>query len=443
MPGGAEGLSVAAPRAEPAPPQPPRVSVLALGMAGSLILEVATDVRARTAQGRQICDLTIGDFDSRQFPIPEVLRDRIIAALAAGETNYPAGPGMPVLREAIRTFSRERLGISYPLESVLVTSGARPVLYSAYRTLVDPGDRVVFPVPSWQNSYYCQLVGATEVPVSCDAAADFLPSRGTLEPHIRGARLLVLNSPVNPTGTMFRAEALAAICDLVLEENARRRGRERPLYLLYDQVYWMLTFGAIPHVTPVALRPAMAEYTISLDAISKSFAGTGLRVGWALGPPDVVRYMGDLVVHMGGWAPRPEQVATAVLLGSGEAIADYHRTMNRGLKERLDALYSGVQAMRAAGLPVDATAPAGAIYLSARFALAGYRTAGGQRLVTNQDIRRYLLDEADFAAVPFQAFGVPEDTGWFRLSVGAVSVAHIEAALPRVRAALERATPPA
>jgi aspartate aminotransferase len=423
--------------------QPSRVSKLALGMAGSLILEVATDVRTRTARGRMICDLTIGDFDSRQFPIPQVLRDRIIAALGAGETNYPAGPGMPALREAIRAFSRDRLGVDYPLESVLVTSGARPVLYSAYRTLVDPGDRVVFPVPSWQNSYYCQLVGATEVPVPCSAAADFLPSRATLEPHVRGARLLVLNSPVNPTGTMFRADALAAICDLVLEENARRAGRERPLYLLYDQVYWMLTFGAVRHVTPVALRPAMSEYTISLDAISKSFAATGLRVGWALGPPDVVRYMGDLVVHMGGWAPRPEQVATAVLLGSSDAIDEYHRTMNRGLKERLDALYTGVQAMRAAGLPVAATAPAGAIYLSAQFALAGCRTAAGERLVTNQDIRRYLLDEADFAAVPFQAFGVPEDTGWFRLSAGAVSVADIEAALPKVRAAVERVIAPA
>jgi aspartate aminotransferase len=367
-----------------------------------------------------------------------VLRDRIIAALTAGETNYPAGPGMPALREAIRVFSRDRLGVEYPLESVLVTSGARPVLYSAYRTLVDPGDRVVFPVPSWQNSYYCQLVGATEVPVPCDASADFLPTRETLEPHVRGARLLVLNSPVNPTGTMFRADALTAICDLVLEENARRAGRERPLYLLYDQVYWMLTFGATRHVTPVALRPAMSAYTISLDAISKSFAATGLRVGWALGPPDVMRYMGDLVVHMGAWAPRPEQVATAVLLGSTDAVEDYHRTVNRGLKDRLDVLYAGVQAMRAAGLPVNATAPAGAIYLSVQFALAGYQTASGQRLVTNQDIRRYLLDEADFAAVPFQAFGVPEDTGWFRLSVGAVSVADIEAALPKVRAAVER-----
>src|ERR1700689_5704268 len=127
-----------------APVAPSRVSALARGMAGSLILEVATDVRKRTSSGRTICDLTIGDFDSRQFPISQVLRDRIIAALTAGETNYPAGPGMPALREAIRTFSRDRLGVDYPLESVLVTSGARPVRDSAYPPLVVPGDGAGF-----------------------------------------------------------------------------------------------------------------------------------------------------------------------------------------------------------------------------------------------------------------------------------------------------------
>jgi len=417
---------------------PSRVSVVAAGMAGSLILAVAADVRARTTGGRRICDLTIGDFDARQFPIPETLREGIVTALRGGETNYPAGPGMPALREAIRAFSRERMGVDYPVESVLVTSGARPVLYSAYRTLVDPGDRVVFPVPSWQNSYYCELVGARAVPVSCDASADFLPTRASLERDIRGARLLVLNSPVNPTGTMFDATALSAICDLVLEENARRAGRERPLYVLYDQVYWMLTFGAAAHVTPVALRPAMAPFTVSVDAISKSFAATGLRVGWALGPPDIIRYMGDLVVHMGAWAPRAEQIATAALLGSPDAIAAYHATLTHGIDARLQALYQGIRAMRERGLPVDATAPAGAIYLSARFALAGGRTPRGTRLETNDDVRLYLLDEAGFAAVPFQAFGVPEESGWFRLSVGAVTLADIADVLPKLDAAVER-----
>jgi aspartate aminotransferase len=415
------------------------VSTMAAGMAGSAILKVGADVAAKKAGGRPICDLSVGDFDPRQFAIPGLLRDRIQEALRAGETNYPPGPGLLALREAIRVFSRERLALDYPLESVVVTSGARPGIYGTYRTLVDPGDRVVYPVPSWQNSYYCQLVGARDVPVACGPATNFLPTRAALEPVVRGARLLVLNSPANPTGTVFDAETLGGICDLVLEENARRAGRERPLYLLYDQVYWMLTFGAAEHVTPAALRPAMAPYTVSLDAISKSFAATGLRVGWVLGPADVVSRMTDLLGHVGAWAPRAEQVATAALLVAPEVVSEYNRAFREGLRARLDTLSRGIVAMRDRGLPLDCTAPAGAMYLSARFALMGRRSPTGGVFATNEDIRAYLLGEADFAAVPFQAFGVPEETGWFRLSVGAVSVEAIERVLPKVAAAVERA----
>jgi aspartate aminotransferase len=404
----------------------PRASALATGMAGSAILKVVADVAARKAQGRQVCDLTMGDFDPRQFPIPASLAAGIEAALRDGQTSYPPGAGMPALRESIRAFSRRGLGVDYPVESVLVTSGARPGIYAAYQTLVDPGDRVVYAVPSWQNSYYCQLVGATPVVVPCDASTRFLPTPEALAPVLRGARLLALNSPLNPTGTMFDAEGLGAICDLVLEENARRGSRERPLYVLYDQVYWMLTLGDAPHVTPVALRPAMAPYTVSVDAISKSFAATGLRVGWVLGPADIIRYMSDFLSHVGTWAPRPEQVAVAALLASPETIGEYHRELRIGLRARLDALYRGIVRMRDHGLPVDATPPEGAIYLSARFALP---------LADNEAIRAYLLEEADFAAIPFQGFGVAEDSGWFRLSAGAVSVADIEAVLPKVEAA--------
>jgi aspartate aminotransferase len=295
----------------------------------------------------------------------------------------------------------------------------------------------VYSVPSWNYSYYCQLVGARAVPVVCDAATNFLPTRALLETAVRGARLLVLNSPLNPTGTAFDAATLAGICDLVLEENERRAGRERPLYLLYDQVYWMLTFNGVKHVTPMALRPALAPYTLSVDAISKAFASTGLRVGWVLGPADLVRSMGDFISHVGAWAPRPEQVATAALLTARSAIESYNRTISQGLQARLGALYQGIMAMHSRGLPVEAVPPAGAIYLSARFNLAGCRTASGVTLGTNEDIRAYLLREAGFAVVPFQAFGVEGETGWFRLSAGAASVADIEAVLPQVEAALD------
>jgi aspartate aminotransferase len=253
---------------------------------------------------------------------------------------------------------------------------------------------------------------------------------------IRGARLLALNSPLNPTGTAFSPETLGAICDLVLEENARRGAGERPLYVMYDQVYWMLTFGETRHVDPVSLRPEMAPYTIYVDGISKAFAATGVRVGWVVGPKDIIDSMNNFLGHVGAWAPRAEQIATAKLLDAPQEITTFATALTGGVRQRLDALYDGIMAMKADGLPVDATVPMGAIYLSARFALNGKRTVDGQTLRTNDDVRRYLLEAAGFAVVPFQAFGVKDDTGWFRLSVGAVSLGEIERVLPVLKGAV-------
>src|SRR5215469_6447806 len=147
-----------------------RVSAMADGMLGSAILKIAGEVRTLSGQGRKVCNLTVGDFDPRQFPIPAVLREGIEQALRSGETNYPPGNGVPSLRDAVRSYSRDWLGLDYPLEGTLVMSGARPAVYAAYRTLVDPGDRVLYSVPSWNYSYYCQLVGARGVPIPCDSA---------------------------------------------------------------------------------------------------------------------------------------------------------------------------------------------------------------------------------------------------------------------------------
>jgi aspartate aminotransferase len=418
-----------------------RVSTMAGGLVGSEILKIAGDIRALVAEGRQICNLTVGDFSPAEFRIPAFLEEEIRRALESGETNYPPSEGIPALRSAVQAFYREWLGLDYPLGSILVTGGSRPGIYTVYRALVDPGDRVVYPVPSWNNNHYTHLVGGVGVPVTCRPEEAFLPTRALLEEAVRGARLLALNSPLNPTGTAFTEEALAEICDLVLEENRRRGPGERPLYVMYDQVYWMLTFGSTVHVNPVSLRPEMEPHTVFVDGISKAFAATGVRVGWTVGPADVTARMASLLGHVGAWAPRAEQVATARLLGAAEEIAAYHREMKRGVEERLDALYAGIEALRGEGFPVEAITPMGAIYLTARFPLHGMRTADGAVLRTNDEIRRWLLAEAGLAVVPFQAFGKAEDTGWFRLSVGAVSLEEIERMFGRLRGALERLTP--
>jgi aspartate aminotransferase len=419
----------------------PRVSAMADGLIGSEILRIAADVRAMVAQGTAVCNLTVGDFAPSEFRPPELLVEETVRALRAGETNYPPSDGVLPLRQAVVAFYERWLGLKYPLESVLVTSGSRPGLYTTYRALVDPGETVVYPVPSWNNNHYVHLVGAHGVPVVCHADDAFLPTRAQLEPLIGGARLLVLNSPLNPSGTAFSEDALAEICDLVLEENARRGPGARPLFLLYDQVYWMLTFAGTRHVHPVSLRPELADYTVYIDGISKSFAATGMRVGWIVGPADVVKRMGSILGHVGAWAPRPEQVAVAALLADTAAIEAYHGTMRDEVYARLESLHAGLTALRERGYAVEVVRPMGAIYLSVRFPLHGAVTPSGAALRTNDDIRRYLLEAAGVAVVPFQAFGLTEETGWFRLSVGAVSKEEIPATLERLERALAAVAP--
>jgi aspartate aminotransferase len=411
------------------------LSDLARGVVGSEILRIAAEIRALKAQGAEICNLTVGDFDPTQFPVPAKLLEGVREALAAGHTNYPPSDGVVALREAVARSYERRLGLRYPVESVLITGGARPLLYGAYRTVLDPGDGVVYPVPSWNNNHYAYLTGARAVELPVTAEANFFPTAADLAPHLAGARLLMLNSPLNPTGTVIAPAELAAISEAVVAENRRRaRAGGKALWLCYDQVYWQLVFGgkggspSIRHATPPELVPEVAPYTIILDAASKTFAATGLRVGWAVMPPAARQRMADILGHVGAWAPKPEQVAMAALLDDDAAVGAYLEVMRARITDRLDRLAQGFAAMRAAGLPVEVIPPQGAIYLSVRFLLPGR---------TNDQIRKTLLADAGFAVVPFQAFGLREDSGWFRISVGAVSLAEIDAALPRVRAVLD------
>ena len=414
-----------------------RLSHLAQGLIGSEILKIAAEVRELVAQGRPICNLTVGDFSPTEFRIPDRLARGVADYVAKGQTNYPPSNGVLELRKAVAAFYKRGLKLDYPVESVVITSGGRPVIHAAYQVLVNAGERVVYPVPSWNNNHYASIVGAEAVEIPCDAGSNFLPTADMLRDAVRDATLLALNSPSNPTGTMFTAEQLGAICDLVLDENARRGPNQRPLYVLYDQIYWMLTFGGAQHVNPVGLRPEMAKYTIFVDGISKAFAATGLRVGWGVGPADVVKSMADLLTHIGAWAPRPEQMATGELLCAEDDMRTYHAAMLRDVQERLTLLAEGIDQLRRDGLPVASTAPEGAIYLSARFALHGKRTPAGDVLDSNEAIRRYLLRSAGMALVPFQAFGQRDESGWFRLSVGAVSPRDVRELIPRLKASLQ------
>jgi aspartate aminotransferase len=409
------------------------LSHLAQGLIGSEILKVSAEVRALCDAGVEVCNLTVGDFSPKEFRIPAALEREIVEALRRGETNYPPSDGVKEMRAAVVRLYGEQLGLKLSLDNTVIAGGARPIIFAAYSAVVDPGDKVVYPIPSWNNNHYTYLTRGVPVEIPVGPETNFLPTAELLRPHVRDARMICVCTPLNPTGTVMARDEVAAIAQLVVDENARRAATgERPLFLLWDQVYWQLTFGEFRHYAPPQLVPESAQWTIFVDGVSKAFAATGLRVGWAVAPPYIIARMRDILGHVGAWAPRPEQIALARFLAMPGEVAAYHETMIAGLRERLDLLHDGIEAMRRDGIPARAIDPQGAIYLSAQFDLIGH--AG---LTTNEQIRKLLLERAGFAVVAFQAFGMKQETGWFRLSAGAVSPDDIRNGLARVRKALE------
>lgn len=413
-----------------------QVSTMAKRLVGSEIIRIAGEVNEMIRSGASICNLTIGDFNPAEYPIPAELRAGIAKAYDQGHTNYPPADGVPQLREAVIKFIQKRLGLKYDANELLVAGGSRPLIYTVFLALVDPGEKVVFPVPSWNNNHYCNLVGAEACMVETKSNNNFMPSVKEIEPHLQGAVLLSLCSPLNPTGTVFSKKDLKDICDLVIAENKRRGKGEKPLYLMYDHIYWMLTFGEVQHYDPVSLCPEIRDYVLYIDGISKSFAATGVRVGYAYGPELVIAKMKSILGHIGAWAPKAEQVATAAFLNNGAAVDAYMRDLKVKIKKSMDLLHDSLEQLGKEGFEVSVIAPQGAIYLTAKFNLIGRKTPEQDILITARDINSYLIKNAGLAMVPFSAFGAADNKPWFRLSVGGCSYVEIEAMIPRLRKAL-------
>src|SRR5947208_6920977 len=187
------------------------LSSLARGLIGSEILKISGEVRALCDQGRDICNLTVGDFSPNEFRIPARLEQLIRQMLVAGETNYPPSDGTKEARQAVVKFFRERLGLDYGIESTLIAGGARPIIFAAYAAVVDPGDKVVYAIPSWNNNHYTYLTGAVPVEIAVGPETNFLPTAEQIRPHIREARMVCVNTPLNPTGTVMARSEVAAI----------------------------------------------------------------------------------------------------------------------------------------------------------------------------------------------------------------------------------------
>lgn len=416
-----------------------RVSRMAETLVASEIIKLAGEINEKIKNGEQIYNLTIGDFDPKVFPIPVELEEEIIKAYKEHATNYPPADGLLETRKAVAEFISEKEGLDYnPATEILMSAGARPLIYATYQTLVQPGDTVIFPVPSWNNNHYTHLSHAKKIEIIATHENHFMPTAADIKPHLKGAALVSLCSPLNPTGTVFSKEDLTEICEAIVEENDSRGENEKPLYLMYDQIYWVLTYGETEHFNPVTLVPEMRNYTIFIDGLSKAFAATGVRVGWSFGPAKVIGKMKSILSHLGAWAPKAEQVATARYLNRKNDVNNYLERFKEEIHSRLDGFYNGFMALKREGFKVDAIAPQAAIYLTVQFSLHGMKKADGSVLANTKDITKYLLEEAHVAIVPFYAFGDSDNSTWYRISVGTCKLEEVEKVIESLRKALSK-----
>lgn len=415
-----------------------KLSHLAETLKGSEIVKLGADVKAKMLLGEKIYNFTIGDFDSSIFPIPEGLQNEIVEAYKTGFTTYPPAEGIAELRQAVAEFIQNREGVTFAPNEILIAAGGRPLIYAAYRAIVDKGDKVIYAVPSWNNNHYVHFTEGEHVVIESKLENNFMPSAAEIKPHLKGSTLLALCSPSNPTGTTFTKIELEEICDIVIAENATRGADERKLYLIFDQMYWTLTFGTTEHFNPVSLRPAMKEFTVFIDGISKSFAATGVRVGWAMGPESLINKMKAINSHVGSWAPMAEQKATAKFLVQHKNVDDYFINFKAEIAERLDKIYAAFIQLKADGFSVDAIAPQAAIYLTIQINLVGKIKEDNTTLINQAAVTAYLLDEAKLALVPFTAFGASADSSWYRMSVGTCKKEEIVEMMQLLKTSLQK-----
>ncbi len=413
-----------------------KLSHLSETLVGSEIVKLGNQIKERIRLGERIYNFTIGDFDSNVFPIPKELEHEIVDAYKHHFTTYPAAEGILDLRKSVSQFLKEREGLEYGVNEIQIASGGRPLIYSIFRAIVDRGDKVIYAAPSWNNNHYTHFTEAQHEMIETLPENNFMPTAEEIKPHLKGATLLCLCTPQNPTGTMFPKAELEKICDLILEENRSRNNNEKKLFLMFDQMYWTLTFGSNEHYNPVSIRPEMREITVFVDGISKVFAATGVRVGWSFGPELIISKIKAILSHIGAWAPMAEQKATAKYLLQKENIDRYLVNFKEEIHYRLEEIANGFTQLKKEGFNVDVLAPQGGIYLTIKVDLAGKKKADDKILETQADVTQYLLEEAKLAIVPFTAFGASKTSPWYRLSVGTCKKEEIPEFLGKLKEAM-------
>jgi aspartate aminotransferase len=368
-------------------------------------------------EGRSIVNLVVGEPD---FDTPAPIREAAARAMDAGATRYTALPGTVELRQAIVDKLRRENGIAYDISEIIVTNGAKSAIYSAFAATLDPGDEVIVPAPYWVSYPDAALAcDGVPVPVACPEAQGFKLAPAQLEAAITPrTRWLVLNSPSNPTGATYAADEYRALAAVL--------ARHPQVMVMTDDIYEHIRFasGVAPHL--LAAASELRDRTLAINGVSKTYAMTGWRIGWAAGPKELIRALDTLLSQSAGNACSVSQAAAAAALNGDQSFVAESVAIYRA---RRDKTAAGLNAIPGLSCRV----PEGAFYLYVNCGgLIGKTTPDGKRLETDGDVVLYLLDRAGVAVVAGAAYGL---SPYFRLSI-ATSFETLDDGVARIAAAV-------
>lgn len=389
----------------------PKLATRLATVTPSATTEMFRRVAELRAQGVPVISLAVGEPD---FDPPAEIVAAAQRALEHGPYGYTQVPGLPQLRQAICARSQARRGIVHAPEQVVVTAGAKHALFEIAEALFDPGDEVLIPTPSWVSyADQVRLCGATPVFIECSADAGFMPRPEQIAAAITPrTKALILCSPNNPTGASFTSAQLEQLANVL---------RGTRLWVIVDEIYAELFYDGECAPSLLAVAPDLAEQTVIVDGVSKSYAMTGFRVGWMLAPRALASACTMLQSQITTSITTIAQLAAIAALSGDQACV---RTMREAYRARRTRMLAGLSALPG----VRCNAPTGAFYV-----FADVRAwLGKGRLATDVDVAEWLLESARVACVPGSAFGTP---GYLRVSY-ATSEKDIDEALQRMAAAV-------
>ena len=354
-------------------------------------LAISAKAKALRAQGREVIDFSVGEPD---FNTPDNVIQAAEHAMAEGFTKYTQASGLPALRQAIADKLRRENDLHYEPDQIIVSCGAKHVLYNLARVLVDPGDEVIIPGPYWVTyPTQVEMAGGTPVIIPTTAEDDFKITGDMLRRHLTPAtKGIILNSPCNPTGAVYTPEELQDLADVLGDTD---------LYVITDEIYEHMVYDGLRQISIATLSPELKERCIVVNGVSKSYSMTGWRLGFCAGPADVINACGHLQSQS---TSNPTAFAQVAAIEALTGPQDSVHAMAAAFVERRDFVVERLNAVDGISCPM----PQGAFYTFPKINALFGRRANGRALSNSAEVIDYLLDTAGVAVVPGEAFGADD-----------------------------------